>query len=486
MSRDNYEAVIGLEVHAQLSTVTKMFCRCVNDPFQSEPNANICPVCVGLPGALPVANEQAVAFTIMVGLATGCEIAHSSKWDRKNYFYPDLPKGYQISQYDQPLCSSGQLELGDGSNVRLTRIHLEEDTGTLQHPAGANYSLVNYNRSGVPLLELVTEPDIRSGNEARLCAQEYQRILRALGVARADMEKGELRVEANVSVRTKAQAELGEYGTKVEVKNLNSFRFTQKAIEYEIERQIDLLEKGEKIIQETRGWHDAKQITFSQRVKEGSADYRYFPEPDLPPLLISAQQIALLKTSLPQLPKQQRGSFTDLGLADTDAQTLVNNQPLVAYFQQVKDFCDNLANPVLPNSTNAVVLPVLPQTVANWVINEVADMVIAPIELAKLLLILEVGDISTKIAKDVLVTMRDTGKSAAAIIDEKGLRQVSDLSILQQLIEEVVAAYPAELAAYKGGKEQLFGFFVGQVMNKAKGQANPAVLNELLKKRLLG
>lgn len=464
--REKYEAVIGLEIHAELATKTKMFCRCQNNPFHAETNSNVCPVCLGLPGALPVMNRQAVDLTIMVGLAMNCQIARSTKWDRKNYFYPDLPKGYQISQYDLPLCYEGEITVGEGERIGITRIHLEEDTGTLQHPAGTNYSLVNYNRSGVPLLELVTEPDIRTGKEARLFAEEYQRILRAVGAATADMEKGEMRVEANVSVRTKEQAAAGVYGTKVEVKNLNSFRSAEKAIEFEIDRQIAALEAGETIIQETRGWHDTKQITFSQRVKEGAADYRYFPEPDLPPLVLTDEDIEAIRAQLPALPSQLRQQYIEMGVSPADAETLVNNSALAQYFAAV--------------STDD--LPI--KLVANWVINDASDMTVEPKQLQELLTILSAGDISTKIAKDVLAEMKSTGQSAAQIIEAKGLKQVTDTTAIEAMIDEVLAANPNEVAAYRAGKEQLFGFFVGQVMRAAKGQANPQALNEILRQKL--
>lgn len=464
---DNYEAVIGLEIHAELNTKTKMFCRCPNDPFHAEPNTNVCPVCLGLPGALPVPNAEAVRATVMVGLALDCAIAPKSKWDRKNYFYPDLPKGYQISQYDLPLCANGQLPVGDQS-VAITRIHLEEDTGTLQHPAGASSSLVNYNRSGVPLLELVTEPDIRTGKEARLFAEEYQRILRALGVAKADMEKGEMRVEANISVRTHEQAARHEFGTKVEVKNLNSFRSAEKAINFEIDRQIAALEAGETIVQETRGWHDTKQITFSQRVKEGAADYRYFPEPDLPPLELSEAYVAEVKAALPALPTAQRDQYVAMGLPAADAEVLVNNSKLATYF-------------------NDVVTTELPaKLVANWVINEVPGQEVTAPALQELLLLINNGEISTKIAKDVLVEMKQTGQPAAVIIKSKGLQQVSDTTAIEAMIDKVLADNAEVVTSYRAGKTQVFGFLVGQVMKAAQGQANPKLLNEMLKTKLEG
>jgi aspartyl-tRNA(Asn)/glutamyl-tRNA(Gln) amidotransferase subunit B len=466
---DTYEAVIGLEIHAELATETKMFCRCKNDPFHAEPNTHVCPVCLGLPGALPVMNKKAVDATILVGLALHCKINEKTKWDRKNYFYPDLPKGYQISQYDLPLCYEGKMSVkseGEDFPVEITRIHLEEDTGTLQHPAGAAHSLVSYNRSGVPLMELVTEPDFRTGKQVRLFAEEYQRILRALGVATADMEKGEMRVEANISVRTKEQSAKGEYGTKVEVKNLNSFRSAERAIDFEIERQIKQIENGEKVIQETRGWNDTKQITFSQRVKEGAADYRYFPEPDLPPLSLSKEYIEELRATMPPLPAEKRLAFIELGLTEGDAEVMVNDAARADYFAQI--LSGNIA----------------PKLAANWVINEVADMAVSAERLIELLKTLESGDISSKIAKDILVEMKTSDKTASQIIEDKGLKQVSDTDAIEAMVQSVLDRHPNELAAYKAGKEALFGFFVGQVMREAKGQANPQVLNELLKKKL--
>lgn len=468
-SHEKYEAVIGLEIHAELATETKMFCRCKNDPFHSEPNTNVCPVCLGLPGALPVPNKQAVDATVMVGLALHCAIANHSKWDRKNYFYPDLPKGYQISQYDLPLCGAGKLDVtveGEQFPVGITRIHLEEDTGTLQHPAGAKHSLVSYNRSGVPLMELVTEPDIRTGKQARLFAEEYQRILRALGVATADMEKGEMRVEANISVRTKEQAAHKEFGTKVEVKNLNSFRSAERAIDFEIERQIKAIEAGEKIVQETRGWHDTKQVTFTQRVKEEAADYRYFPEPDLPPLTLTAEAIETIRSKMPTMPAVKRQAYVALGLTEADAEVLVNDSARADYFATITE------------------AGIPAKLAANWVINEVPDLAIPADQLVELLQLLEAGAISSKIAKDVALEMKASQKPAKVIIEEKGLKQVSDTGAIEAIIDKVLSENSAELVQYRTGKEALFGFFVGQVMRQTKGQANPQMLNELLKKRL--
>lgn len=461
---DSYEAVIGLEIHAELATKTKMFCRCRNDPFHSPPNANICPVCLGLPGALPVANQAAVEGTIMVGLALNCQLAGQSKWDRKNYFYPDLPKGYQISQYDQPLCYHGLLTIG-GQPIQITRIHLEEDTGTLQHPSNTDYSLINYNRSGVPLLELVTEPDIRSGRQARLFAEEYQRLLRNLNIATADMEKGEMRVEANISVRTKVQVAKGQFGTKVEVKNLNSFRSTERAINYEINRQIEALAAGQKIVQETRGWHDANQVTFSQRIKEEAADYRYFPEPDLAPLELSTEMIENIKVKMPALPDQLRQQYLKLGLTPKEAEVLVGNKALGQYFAEVQG--DDLPA----------------KLIANWVINDAADMKVSAPALRELLIKVNTGKLPTHLAKTVLAVIKATGQSATEIIETEGL-QPADETELEATIDKVLTDHPNEVAAYKGGKEQIFGFFVGQVMKSTQGKANPQKINELLHEKL--
>ncbi|MCX6719657.1 MAG: Asp-tRNA(Asn)/Glu-tRNA(Gln) amidotransferase subunit GatB, partial [Candidatus Staskawiczbacteria bacterium] len=330
-----YKPTIGLEIHAELKTNSKMFCSCKNDPDEKRANYNICPVCTAQPGALPVANEDAIKKVIKTGLALNCKISEDSKFDRKNYFYPDLPKGYQISQYDQPLCAGGFLEI-DGHKIRITRIHLEEDTGSLAHPDGADYSLVNLNRAGVPLMELVTEPDITSGKEAKVFAEELQRIFKYLGVSDADMEKGQMRVEVNISISKGAKL-----GTKVEIKNLNSFKVVEKAVDFEIKRQEEVLEAGGKVVQETRGWHDKKEITFSQREKEEAHDYRYFPEPDLPAMNFTEEYIQEIKSTLPELPEQKRERFKkEFGLDEASIEFFVSNKDLSEYYEKTSSEFD--------------------------------------------------------------------------------------------------------------------------------------------------
>jgi len=325
-----YKPTIGLEIHAELKTNSKMFCSCKNDPDEKRPNFNVCPICMAHPGTLPVANQEAIKDVIKTGIALNCEIARNSKFDRKNYFYPDLPKGYQISQYDMPLCGKGFLEI-EGRKIGITRIHLEEDTGRLAHPEGADYSLVDYNRAGLPLMELVTEPDITSGREARLFAEELQMILKYLGVSSADMEKGQMRVEVNISI-----SKNDKLGTKVEIKNLNSFKVVEKAVDFEIQRQREVLESGEKVVQETRGWHDKKEITFSQREKEEAHDYRYFPEPDLPALHFEEEYIIKIKITMPELPEQKRERFKkEYGLDDNSVEFFVTNKALSEYYEKV-------------------------------------------------------------------------------------------------------------------------------------------------------
>ena len=385
---DKYEAVIGLEIHAELKTKRKMFCGCVNDPFHAKPNENVCPVCLGMPGALPVLNKQAIQWTILTGLALNCKVNKFTKWDRKNYFYPDLPKGYQISQYDLPLVYEGWLEIQNANikdqndklknknrKIGITRIHLEEDTGTSKHPEGrveVDYSLLDYNRSGVPLMELVTEPDITSGEEAKEFCKTYQQILRTLGIADADMEKGQMRCEANISVRLKGDKKLG---TKVEIKNLNSFKSVQRASEYEIERQIEALESGEKIVQETRGWDEQKSKTYVMRVKETSADYRYFPEPDLPPVTITDEEIDKIKEQLPELPQQKIDRYVnDYQLNLADAQIIVGDVNKNKYFEEITK------NLEIKNQKDKSKCKII----VNFIINEIPDLSIKPENLMEL------------------------------------------------------------------------------------------------------
>ncbi len=467
-----YTPKIGLEIHVELKTRSKMFCDCKNKPTADEPNSNICPICLGFPGTLPVANKRAIEWTIKTALALDCKIAKKTKFDRKNYFYPDLPKGYQISQYDLPISHGGSLKIGN-KKIGITRVHLEEDTAKLLHPEAANYSLVDFNRSGVPLMEIVTEPDIESAGQAKEFAQKLRLILRYLGVSSADMEKGQMRVEANVSV-----SKNGKEGTKVEVKNLNSFRSTEKAIDYEIDRQKDLLESGEKIIQETRGWHDTKQITFSQRTKETASDYRYFPEPDLPPQVFKSADVEKIKQTLPELPDQKIDRFvSDLKLNLKDAKVLASNFQLASFFEEV------------------TAEKVKPQKAANWILTEVkgrlnkagktiSENKIKPKDLANLILKIESGKISNKIAKDVLDIMVKSGKTPDEIIKKAGFEVISGEKELEEICDNIISENPKTVIDFQKGKTQALQFLIGQAMQKTKGRANPKIVTEILNKKL--
>jgi len=466
----NYQATIGLEIHAELKTASKMFCSCLNSPFSSDANTNICPVCLGMPGTLPVLNRKAIEWTIKTGLALNCKISSITKWDRKNYFYPDLPKGYQISQYDLPICRDGYLKIAD-KKIKITRIHLEEDTGTLKHPEGrveVNHSLADYNRAGVPLMELVTEPDISNAEEAKLFCQNYQQILRTLKIADADMEKGQMRCEANISIRTKEPRNNGtkKLGTKVEVKNLNSFKAVEKAINYEIERQTDVLESGDKVIQETRGWNDKLGKTYVMRVKETSADYRYFPEPDLPPVKISQEEIDTLKNDLPELPenrinryiKQYNLAFSDAAIITSDNNKFEFFEKTIKYTNHVKDLC-------------------------SWIINELDFVKITPRNAAELVKLVKENIISRNAAKNIFPDLLK-GKSPVEIIKKKGLSQISDTKELNNIIKKIISAHPAIVKTIKTGKTQAIGFLVGQVMKETKGQANPQLVNKMIREEL--
>ncbi|MBU4142790.1 aspartyl/glutamyl-tRNA amidotransferase subunit B, partial [Patescibacteria group bacterium] len=498
-----YEPTIGLEIHAELKTKSKMFCACVNGlGLEKEPNINICPVCTGQPGVLPVINEEAVHMVLKAGLALGGQIGDTSKFDRKNYFYPDLPKGYQISQYDKPLVEGGYLDVGeDGekSRVRITRIHLEEDTGKLMHPKGTNYSLVDLNRAGVPLMELVTEPDIKSGSQARKFCQELQLIFRYLGISDADMERGQMRCEVNISLRTTdyglqsknnptlppfnlrggeeglkidAKLSVAPLGTKVEIKNLNSFRVVEKAIDYEIKRQAEALDGGEKIIQETRGWDDAIGETFSQRVKEEAHDYRYFPEPDLPPLSGLVALSEELKKEIPELPNQRRVRFIkEYNLSAADAETFVVNFELGNYFEKVVSEIKSWAKPAQPpiDPAKAVKLAV------NYLITELqkliyqsgaalAEIKITPENFAEFIKLVAQGVVSSSGAQAVLAEMFATGADPSHIIKEKDLGQVSDEEELNAAVLEVISQNPGPVADYKKGKQNSLMFLVGKVM----------------------
>jgi aspartyl-tRNA(Asn)/glutamyl-tRNA(Gln) amidotransferase subunit B len=479
----DYEAIIGMEVHAQLLTESKMFCRCSADYAAAEPNTHVCPVCLGMPGVLPVINQKAVEYTVMTALALNCQIPEFSRFDRKNYFYPDLPKGYQISQYDLPLSRDGWLEIEVGGEIRrigIERVHLEEDTAKLVHLGG--HSLVDFNRSGVPLMEIVSRPDIRTPEEARQYLTKLRTILRYLGVNSGNMEEGAMRCEANISLRPVGSKELG---TKVEVKNLNSFHSVKMALEYEIERQRRILEAGGTIDQETMGWDEARGVTVVQRSKEYAHDYRYFPEPDLPPLVLSREWVEEIRAKLPELPDAKRNRFMEqYGLSRYDASVLTAERAVADYFEA----CVQALPPSLEWKEGA-------KTVANWITGELfrllkaADIEIEAIKvtpntLAELLGLVEKGTISISMAKDVFSEMFKTGYSAAQIVQEKGLGQISDVAELSRIVEQVIAENPGPVAEYLGGKEPVLRFLVGQVMKATRGKANPHLVNELLKQKL--
>jgi len=482
-----YEAVIGMEVHAQVITRSKMFCPCSADYASAPPNTHVCPVCLALPGVLPVINQAAVEATVLTGLALGCRIPEYNKFDRKNYPYPDLPKGYQISQYDMPLCVDGALEI-EGRRIRIRRVHLEEDTAKLFHDDGR--SLIDYNRAGVPLMEIVTEADMRSADEAWAYLLALRAILRYLGVNSGNMEEGALRCEANVSVRPVGAS---EFGTKVEVKNLNSFRSVRQAIAYEIERQSRLLDEGQRVHQVTMGWDEARQRTVFQRSKEGAEDYRYFPEPDLPPLQLREEWVEDLRARLPELPAAKRERFvTQYGLRPEDAAVLVEDRAVAEYFEATVASASSVgADPrVRPGAAR-----VDAQTVANWITGEVFRLLreenagidalrVSPEALAALLRLVAEGAINATVAKEVLAEMHATGEPAEAIVARRGLTQISDEDALRAVAREALEGNPKPVQQYLEGKEQVLGFLVGQVMRATRGQANPQVANRLLREEL--
>ncbi|SUP41386.1 Asp-tRNA(Asn)/Glu-tRNA(Gln) amidotransferase subunit GatB [Veillonella criceti] len=476
-----YETVVGLEVHTELKTKSKIFCGCTTE-FGGDQNTHVCPVCLGLPGVLPVLNKKVVDYAIRVGLALNCEILQFNKFDRKNYYYPDLPKNWQTSQYDLPICLNGHLDIevnGETRRIRITRIHMEEDAGKLVHSGNtistSDSSNVDYNRTGVPLLEIVSEPDLRSGEEARAYVEKLRSIIKYLDVSDVRMEEGSLRCDANISVRLMGEEKLG---TKTEIKNMNSLTALQKGIEYEAVRQAETLEDGGEIVQETRTWDDGKGMTLSMRKKEAENDYRYFPEPDLVPIVISDEQIEAARQSLPELPDAKIARFkAEYGLSEEDSSILTA-------MRETADYLDA-----------AVKAGADAKTAANWMLGDLSKMVneagitfaeakVKPAQLAAMIGLIEKGTISGKIAKKVIVSMWESGKDPQTIVEEEGLVQITDTGAIEEIVKQVIADNPKSVEDFQSGKGKAIGFLVGQVMKLSKGRANPGVVNELLQKHL--
>ncbi len=478
MARDDYEIVMGLEVHAELSTKTKIFCSCPTE-FGADPNTHVCPVCMAMPGALPVLNEKVVEYAVKAGLATNCEIAMDSKNDRKNYFYPDLPKSYQISQFDKPLCEHGYVEIededGSKKKIRLTRIHIEEDAGKLNHNEFGGGSLVDLNRAGVPLIEIVSEPDLRSAKEAEEYLKKLKSILEYIEVSDCKMQEGSLRADVNVSVRKKGAT---EYGTRTEMKNMNSFRSIVRAIEYEADRQIDVLEDGGKIEQETLRWDDVSGRTFPMRDKEDAQDYRYFPDPDLVAIRLSKEYIENIKNNLPELPESRKQRYlNEFGLSEKDSNMLTASKYLSNLFEGAEKICKNA------------------KAVANWLLSDVsrilnekemeADQIPFTAEqLAKMIVLIDKGTISSAIGKKVLEELFENPKDPEEIIKEKGWIQISDEGAIKEVVLKILEANPQSIADFKAGKDKAVGFLVGQAMKETKGKANPQMLNKMFLEEL--
>ena len=477
MLREDYEMVIGLEVHAELSTKTKIFCSCPTE-FGGEPNTHCCPVCMAMPGALPVLNKRVVEYAIKAGLATNCDITRVSKNDRKNYFYPDLPKSYQISQFDMPLCTKGYVEIEEGEaskRIGITRIHIEEDAGKLNHDEFGRGSLVDLNRSGVPLIEIVSEPDMRSVEEADKYLKKLKSILEYIEVSDCKMQEGSLRADVNVSVRKKGAK---EFGTRTEMKNMNSFRSIARAIEYEAERQVEEIEKGNKIYQETLRWDEVSGKTFSMRDKEDAQDYRYFPEPDLGIIKISDEMIEEIRKTLPEMPESRRARYIEeFKLPEYDSNILTSSKHLSDLFEKATEICKN------------------PKAVSNWIMTDITRILnekeeepsaipFTPEELGKLIILIDKGTISSKIAKQVLEELFENPKDPEDIIKEKGWIQISDEGAIKEVVQKILEANPASIADYKAGKDRALGFLVGQAMKETKGKANPQMLNKMFLEEL--
>lgn len=478
MSRESYETVIGLEVHAELSTKTKIFCSCPTE-FGGAPNTHTCPICMAMPGTLPVLNEKVVEYAVKAGLATNCEISRNSKNDRKNYFYPDLPKSYQISQFDKPLCEHGYIEIedeeGNKKKIRLLRIHIEEDAGKLNHDDFSGESLVDLNRAGVPLIEMVSEPDLRSAYEVEQYLRKLKSILEYIEVSDCKMQEGSLRADVNVSVRKKGTT---EFGTRTEMKNMNSFRSITRAIEYEVDRQIDLIEDGGKVEQETLRWDDVSGKTFSMRDKEDAQDYRYFPDPDLVAIKLSDEYIEKIKNNLPELPESRKQRYLEqYNLSEKDANIITGSKYLSNLFEGAIKICNN------------------PKAVNNWIISDISRILneteMEPIEipfdaeqLGKLITLIDKGTISSSIAKKVLEELFENPKDPEEIVKEKGWIQISDEGAIKEVVLKVLESNPQSVADYKAGKEKAIGFLVGQAMKETKGKANPQMLNKMFKENM--